>query len=122
MSKQQIPATSAQPPQITLEDKPITTEPKPVNDMELSQQEEQPNQFLDPQQHTKDHDSSSDTESEFTDIGSGYQRESNECSEFVTSCCTCFGALDTCLPKNGEGCFTSTLTFIGNILFGCCKR
>ncbi|RLV93274.1 hypothetical protein JA1_002602 [Spathaspora sp. JA1] len=113
-----------QMPKITIEGEPITTEPKPVNQMVLSQQqqEQQREQNSDPQQYSKTHESTSDSESEFTDSASGYYRESNECGEFVTSCCTCFGTLDTCLPKNGEGCLTSTLTFIGNILFGCCKR
>lgn len=69
-------------------------------------------------------DSSDDDRSSYSGISlthSGYDRDSNECTEFCTECVTCFGMFSACCPSSGEGCLTSTAVFFGNILFGCCK-
>ncbi|CAI5759440.1 unnamed protein product [Candida verbasci] len=97
---------------------PITSEPKPVNEMNL-QQQPQDNEL----QHTKTNNSStqsSSSDSDFISQVSGYERDTNECSEFCIEFCTCFGVVDCC-PRTGEGCLTTTATFIGNLIFGCCK-
>lgn len=86
----------------------IDSEPKPINDMTLT---------------TNNSHSSSNERSSYTlsELGSGYNREENECTEFCLDFCTCFGLFDNCCPTDGEGCLTTTATFIGNIIFSCCK-
>lgn len=66
---------------------------------------------------------SEDSRSSITlsDAGSGYQRDSNECTEFCIEFCSCFGTFDACCPSDGEGCLTSFATFCGNLIFSCCK-
>lgn len=66
--------------------------------------------------------SSMDDVSAFSDGASGYRRETNECTEFCIDCFLCFGTFDECCPSSGEGCLTTAATFVGNILFGCCKN
>lgn len=56
-----------------------------------------------------------------SEAGSGFERESNECTEFWLECCSCFGLMETCCPNDGEGCCTSTATFIGTICLSCWK-
>ncbi|KAK6464128.1 hypothetical protein DFJ63DRAFT_61065 [Scheffersomyces coipomensis] len=66
-------------------------------------------------------DNDSETSSFNDDAHSGYERESNECTEFCIEFFTCFGLFNACCPANGEGCITTSATFCGNILFACCK-
>lgn len=56
-----------------------------------------------------------------SEVGSGYNRDENECTEFCMDFLSCFGLFDTCCPANGEGYLTTAATFCGNILVGCCK-
>ncbi|KAF6069986.1 hypothetical protein FOB64_002684 [Candida albicans] len=105
-----------QRPQINVNDKPITDEPKASPAMK---QEPQSNNENSQNLKSKESNSDDDINSHFT-ATSGYQRESNECTEFCIECCTCFGVLNCC-PNNGEGCVTNMATFIGNMLFACCK-
>lgn len=59
--------------------------------------------------------------STFNDDASGYQRDSNECTEFCMDLFICFGACDACCPLSGEGCLSSLAAFVGNLCFACCK-
>lgn len=105
-----------QKPQLALNDEPITREPRATEEMRQEQQKPELNR-------TGSSSSSSESEDEvnshFT-AQSGYQREHNECTEFCVECCTCFGVV-SCCSRSGEGCITTMATFIGNMLFACCK-
>ena len=133
LKQQDVPLEELdQRPQINVNDKPITDEPKaspamkqePQSNNENSQnlkskESSNPNNGSSSSDSDSDSDSDDDVNSHFT-ATSGYQRESNECTEFCIECCTCFGVLNCC-PNNGEGCVTNMATFIGNMLFACCK-
>ncbi|SGZ55064.1 CIC11C00000004534 [Sungouiella intermedia] len=81
----------------------ITSEPKPQT-MEARQSED-----------------GGRTISTYSDNESGYQRESNECTEFCMDFFICFGACDACCPASGEGCLSSFAAFVGGLCFACCK-
>lgn len=100
-------------PVLASEQHTITSEPV-ANDMHLN-----PNAIKERGNNSSDDDRSS--LSDFSQAPSGYERETNECTEFCMECVTCFGMFSTCCPSSGEGCLTSTAVFCGNILFGCCK-
>lgn len=70
---------------------------------------------------SSDSDSRESDDYSLSDVGSGYDRDSNECTEFCIELVSCFGVLDACCPSSGEGFFTTCATFCGNILFSCCK-
>lgn len=110
-------------PQQLPSEQSITTEPSLSSPMEAS-----PQRTVNDENHLAvevpkyDENSHSDSESEMT-YSSGYDSgKYNECGMFCIDCLTCFGALDFCLPNGGEGCLSNTVTFIGNIFLGCCKR
>ena len=90
------------------QDEVITNEPKRSEDMSLNNNSE----------NSGDDNRSSMTVS---DMGSGFERDTNECTEFWLECCGCFGLLESCFPNDGEGCCTSTATFIGTICLSCWK-
>lgn len=54
----------------------------------------------------------------FRDEESGYQRDTNECTEFCMDFFICFGACEACCPLSGEGFFSSLAAFCGNICVG----
>lgn len=83
----------------------------------------QPSATQEPSLDPKDLNTLEDGRSSFTisEAGSGYQRDTNECTEFCLEFFTCFGLCDACCPSNGEGCVTSVATFCGNLFFSCCK-
>lgn len=83
---------------------PITQEPKPVS-MDMARQS----------------DDDRETIATVTDNASGYQRDTNECTEFCIDLFNCFGACDACCPLTGEGCLSTTAAFLGNICVGCIK-
>ncbi|GEQ72027.1 hypothetical protein JCM33374_g5713 [Metschnikowia sp. JCM 33374] len=85
-------------------DLPITQEPKPTSmDMSRGSQDDR------------------DTIQTYDDDASGYQRETNECSEFCIDLFSCFGACDVCCPSTGEGCLSTTAAFLGGLCVGCLK-
>ncbi|RCK59382.1 hypothetical protein Cantr_07050 [Candida viswanathii] len=110
-----------QKPQLALNDKPITSEPKTTDEMRQEQQKPSLSRSNSSSSSSSSSSSQSDDDinSNFT-AQSGYHREHNECTEFCVECCTCFGVVDCC-PRSGEGCVTNMATFIGNMLFACCK-
>ncbi|EAZ63912.1 putative suppressor of mutant AC40 subunit of RNA polymerase I and III (high serine) [Scheffersomyces stipitis CBS 6054] len=93
------------------EEKAISSEPQPTNEMSLSQAKDE----------ADNNSSISSSSSDNDDAASGYERESNECTEFCIECCNCFGLFSGCCPNDSEGCITTVATFFGNILFACCK-
>ncbi|CAK9441316.1 uncharacterized protein LODBEIA_P51850 [Lodderomyces beijingensis] len=102
----------------------LKEEPKPSEDMKVEKQQDNDNQLLQPKpsRGSSSSDSSVDTDVSDMSLVSGYHRkDGDECTEFCTECCLCFGVVDCC-PRSGAGCLTSVATFIGNLLFGCCKR
>ncbi|KAK6454844.1 uncharacterized protein RJT20DRAFT_129465 [Scheffersomyces xylosifermentans] len=92
------------------EDIPINSEPRPTTDMSLE-----------PKEKNSDNDTDSDSSSDQSDAASGYERESNECTEFCIECCSCFGLFAGCCPADSDSCVTTVATFCGNILMSCCK-
>ncbi|KAM9892307.1 hypothetical protein OXX79_010110 [Metschnikowia pulcherrima] len=92
----QIVATNA--------NEPITQEPKPAT-MDMSRASEGDRETIET----------------YADDASGYQRETNECTEFCLDLFTCFGACDACCPSTGEGCLSSTAAFFGGLCVGCLK-
>lgn len=56
-----------------------------------------------------------------SEAGSGYERDTNECSEFFLDCFSCFGLFDACCPSDSDGCITSCAVFFGNLCFACCR-
>lgn len=70
----------------------------------------------------EDNESDFNPRSSYTlsEVGSGYDQDTNECSEFCLDFCACFGLLDACCPADEEGCVTSCAIFLGNVLFSCC--
>lgn len=63
----------------------------------------------------------SDDEESVSEVGSGFQRDQNECTEFCIEFLSCFGLCETCCPSSGEGFLTTCATICGNVLVGCCK-
>lgn len=61
------------------------------------------------------------TISTYSDLGSGYDRDNNECTEFCTDLFMCFGACDACCPASGEGCLSSFAAFVGGLCVACCR-
>lgn len=106
-----------QKPQLELNDKPITSQPRATDEMRLEQQKPDPTRSNSSLSSSSESDD--EASSHFT-AQSGYHREHNECTEFCIECSSCFGVVNCC-PKSGEGCITTMATFIGNMLFACCK-
>lgn len=52
---------------------------------------------------------------------SGYERDSNECTEFCIDLIGCFGLFDSCCPSTGEGFVTNVGIFCANIMLKCVK-
>ena len=106
----------------------ITTEPKATDEKDpFKLQLEWPSGTVNPENLNRQKtyasaSSSTSSSSSGSDFSghSGYQREHNECTEFCIELFTCFGVVDCC-PKNGEGCVTSVATWLGNLVFSCCK-
>lgn len=93
------------------DEKPITKEPAA-----------QDNMYLSPNKETNSDESSSHrTSMSVSEQGSGYQRESNECTEFCTDFLTCFGLCDACCPASGEGYLANFATCCGTVLMSCTK-
>lgn len=90
----------------------ISTQPKAQNDMQLT-----------PSQTHKSTGTALNGRSSYTlsEAGSGYDEDTNECSEFCMDCCACFGLLDACCPSDTDGCISSTAIFLGNVCFSCCR-
>ncbi|CAK7893911.1 hypothetical protein CAAN1_02S08438 [[Candida] anglica] len=103
-----------QPTPIEEPEEYIRDAPKPQEEMQLTTPTKEEN--------TSDSsDSDSTSNQTLSEVGSGYERDNNECAEFCIEFASCFGLFDSCCPSDGEGCLTSTATFCGNILFSCCK-
>ncbi|KAI5955286.1 hypothetical protein KGF54_001847 [Candida jiufengensis] len=127
---QQSSQTISQQPKFQYQNdaKPITTQPQSTDDLsEPMRYQPQSNETLNnnqlkPENSNSSSSSSSSSGSDFSGHTnrSGYHREGNECTEFCIEFCTCFGVVDCC-PNNGDGCVTSVATFVGNLIFGCCK-
>lgn len=100
------------------EDGTISQEPKATQGMQLDvpQKKERNNNNDD-----DDDDSSDVTSATISEQGSGYERNSNECTECCIDLIGCFGLFDSCCPSTGEGFITNLGVFCGNILVGCCK-
>lgn len=131
---------NTQQPRHSLSDETITNEPKrgeqmiPIKQEQHQQMQQKPeprrsnasdSSHSHSQSHSHSSSSSASRTSEDTDesdlsLYSGYDREGNECTEFCIELFTCFGVVD-CYPKSGAGCLTTTATFVGNLVFGCCK-
>lgn len=65
--------------------------------------------------------SSSESETTISEVGSGYQRETNECTEFCLDLFTCFGICNSICPSSENGCISSCASFFGNFCFSLCK-
>jgi hypothetical protein len=102
------------------EDGTISQEPKATQDMQLDvpQKKERNNNSDD---DDDDDDSSDVTSATISEQGSGYERNSNECTECAIDLIGCFGLFDSCCPSTGEGFITNLGVFCGNIIVGCCK-
>lgn len=98
------------------DEEPVTQEPKKTEDMLLAT----------PDKTERSNPGNNDDCSDVTSVtmseqGSGYERESNECTECCIDLIGCFGLFDSCCPSTGEGFITNLGVFCGNILVGCCK-
>ena len=84
------------------EDGTISQEPKATQDMQLDvpQKKERNNNSDD---DDDDDDSSDVTSATISEQGSGYERNSNECTECAIDLIGCFGLFDSCCPSTGEG-------------------
>lgn len=89
----------------------ISSQPKPQNEMTLSPSARSANgsELMGRSSYT------------LSEAGSGYDADTNECSEFCLDCWSCFGVFDACCPSDSEGCITSTAVFLGNVCFSCCR-
>lgn len=88
----------------------ISKEPKGTEDMSLA-----------PRTSKGDEPSDSSHRSSMVTLssdGSGYERETHECTEFCIDFLRCFGMFDECCPSSGEGYFTTAALFCANILVG----
>lgn len=95
----------------------VTKQPEGTEEMKLYVPGKQ-------QDADKSSDEYSDQGSErtsFSEQGSGYERDANECTEFCIECISCFGLFNACCPATGEGFLTNVGVFCGTILVGCCK-
>mmetsp|Transcript_3138 Transcript_3138/g.3062 ORF Transcript_3138/g.3062 Transcript_3138/m.3062 type:complete len:137 (+) Transcript_3138:218-628(+) len=98
------------------DEEPVTQEPKRTEDMLLATPDKTERSNPD-----NNDDCSDVTSVTMSEQGSGYERESNECTECCIDLIGCFGLFDTCCPSTGEGFITNLGVFCGNILVGCCK-
>ncbi|ODV65716.1 hypothetical protein HYPBUDRAFT_153890 [Hyphopichia burtonii NRRL Y-1933] len=104
-------------------DETITYQPGSTEEPKLptSNNDNDSNHLQNPKERASNDDSLSDDHSSVSYANSGYQRDSNDCTEFCIEFMTCFGLLAACCPNDGEGCLTNAATICGNILVGCCK-
>lgn len=91
-------------------DKIISDEPKGTADMSVASRSSKENEPSDSSNRSSMVTLSSD--------GSGYERETHECTEFCIDFLRCFGMFDECCPSSGEGYFTTAALFCANILVG----
>lgn len=98
------------------EDEAITQEPKRTEGMLLDVPEK-----TEVSNSDNDDNGSDVTSVTMSEQGSGYERESNECTECCIDLIGCFGLFDSCCPSTGEGFITNLGVFCGNLLVGCCK-
>lgn len=107
-------------PQIAEPENVISEAPVPQSEMKLHTPSPEDQNKLNPRSSSSQSSDDSDFQS-VSEVGSGFAREQNECTEFCIELFSCFGLCETCCPSSGEGCLTTCATIFGNILVGCCK-
>ena len=94
-------------------EKIIAQQPTPQKEMDLTTSSSNDAAQTNKEDDNDDHSLST--------IGSGYDRETNECQDFCLELFSCFGLLDDCCPSDGEGCFSNTASFCGTLCISMIK-